>query len=49
MEINKTPLWRVGKRNRIIKKLFGSMAGNPYNIQIPFHCAYGNNIHLEGK
>lgn len=44
-KLNKTPLWLVGKRNRIIRKLFGSIDGNPYNIQVPFHCAYGKNIH----
>lgn len=42
---NKSPLWRIGKRNRIIRKLFGSIDGNPYNIQSPFHCVYGKNIH----
>ena len=24
-KLNKTPLWRISKRNRIIKKLFGSI------------------------
>lgn len=37
--LNRTPLWRVRKRNRLIKSLFGSIDGNPYNTQIPIHCA----------
>lgn len=44
--LNKTPLWFIGKRNRIVRKLFGSIDGNPYNIQRPFHCTYGKNIHV---
>lgn len=44
--LNKTPLWRISKRNRLIKKLFGSIDGNPYNTQIPIHCAWGKNIHV---
>lgn len=43
---NKTPLWRIKKRNRIVRKLFGSIEGTPYNIQNPFHCVYGKNIHV---
>lgn len=44
--LNKTPLWNIPLRNFIIKKLFGSVDGEPYNIQRPFHCTYGRNIHL---
>ena len=43
--LNKTPLWFTGKRNRIVRRLFGSIDGAPYNIQRPFHCTYGKNIH----
>lgn len=42
--LNKTPLWNIPMRNFIIRKLFGSVNGNPYNIQRPFHCTYGKNI-----
>ena len=42
--LNKTPLWNIPKRNHIIRRLFGSIDGNPYNIQRPFHCTYGRNI-----
>jgi len=44
--LNKTPLWRIGKRNRMLKHLFGSMDGAPLNVQIPIHCAWGKNIHV---
>ena len=44
--LNKTPLWNIPKRNHLIRKLFGSVDGNPYNIQRPFHCTYGKNIHV---
>lgn len=43
--LNKTPLWNIPKRNRLIRRLFGSIDGVPYNVQRPFHCTYGQNIH----
>ena len=44
--LNKTPLWNIPLRNYLVKKLFGSLDGVPYNIQRPFHCTYGKNIHI---
>jgi len=44
--LNRTPLWNIPKRNFLIRKLFGSIDGVPYNIQRPFHCTYGKNIHV---
>lgn len=43
-KLNKTPLWNIPKRSHIIRKLFGHLDGEPYNIQRPFHCTYGKNI-----
>lgn len=44
--LNRTPIWRIGKRNRLIKKLFGSIDGTAYCIQIPINCFWGKNIHV---
>lgn len=44
--LNGTPLWNIPMRNHLIKRIFGSIDGNPYNIQRPFHCTYGKNIHV---
>lgn len=45
-KLNRTPLWQIRKRNRMLKRLFGSMDGAPLNVQIPIHCAWGKNIHV---
>lgn len=42
--LNRTPLWNIPMRNYLIRKLLGSVDGNPYNVQRPFHCTYGKNI-----
>lgn len=42
---NRCPLWLQRKRERIIKKWFGSIKGKPYNIISPLITVYGKNIH----
>ncbi len=43
---NRCPLWRQGKRERIVKRWLGSVAGNPYNIISPMTTVYGKNVHI---
>ena len=43
---NKTAVWNLSKRNWLLRKLLGSIDGNPYLVQIPFHCTYGCNIYI---
>ncbi len=43
---NRTAVWNLPKRNWLLRRLFGSINGNPYLVQIPFHCSYGCNIHI---
>lgn len=45
-KLNKTPLWNVPKRNWLLKRLLGSIDGNPYMIISPFHVQQGNNTHI---
>ena len=42
---NKTPIWRIKKRRRIIKKLL-DIKTPIYEIYSPFHVSYGYNIHV---
>lgn len=42
----KTALWNIPKRNWLLRKLFGSIDGNAYLVQISFHVSYGSNIHM---
>ena len=44
--LNRTPLWNIPKRNWLLRKLFGTMDGNPYLVQIPLHVNYGCNIYV---
>lgn len=44
--LNRTPLWNVPLRNWLIRRLFGSIDGDAYCIQVPFHACYGENIHV---
>ena len=46
MKFNRTPLWFQGKRDRIAKRLFGSLDGRPYNIFSPLKVVFGSNIHI---
>ena len=43
---NRTAVWNLPKRNWLLRRLLGSIDGNPYFVQIPFHCTYGCNIHI---
>lgn len=42
---NKTPIWHTKKRRAIIKKLL-HIETPIYEVTSPFHCQYGNNIHI---
>lgn len=43
---NNCPLWRQKKRERLVKKWFGSIDGAPYNIISPLITVYGKNVHI---
>ena len=43
---NKTPLWMVKTRNRILQKWIGKTKGGVYSIFSPFYVCYGKNITL---
>ncbi len=43
---NRTAVWNLPKRNWLLRKLLGSMDGDPYLVQIPFHASLGCNIHI---
>ena len=45
-KLNKAPLWAQGRKERIFKKLVGSVDGKPYNIFTPFKVVCGKNIHI---
>lgn len=45
-KLNKAPLWAQGRKERIFKKLVGSVDGNPYNIFTPFKVVCGKNIYI---
>lgn len=44
--LNRTALWNIPKRNWLLRKLFGSIDGNVYLVQIPLRVSYGCNIHV---
>ena len=44
--LNRTSMLNQPKRNRIIKKLLGSIDGKPFHVQSPLHVEYGCNIHV---
>lgn len=44
--LNKAPLWAQKRRERIFKKLVGSIDGNPYNVFTSFRVVYGKNIYI---
>lgn len=43
--LNRTPLWLQGRRDRLMKRLFGSLDGRPYCVYLPLRIVYGRNIH----
>lgn len=45
-KFNRTPLWFQGRRDRIFKKLVGSIDGRPLNVFSPLKVLYGKNIHV---
>ncbi len=45
-KLNKTSLLNQPRRNRLIKKLFGSVYGNPFYVQSPIYVDYGHNVHI---
>lgn len=44
--LNKAALWSQKRKERLFKKLVGSIDGNPYNIFTPFKVVFGKNIHI---
>lgn len=40
---NRTAIWNIPKRNRLLKRLIGKIDGSPYCVQSPFHISYGIN------
>ncbi len=45
-KLNKCPLWAQGRKSRILKRLLGSIDGDPYNVFTPFKVVYGKNVHI---
>lgn len=45
-KLNRTSTLNQGKRNRIMKKLFGSLDGNTFYVQSPLYVDYGHNVHI---
>lgn len=45
-KLNKTSLNNQPRRNRLIKKLFGSIGGDPFYVQSPVYVDYGHNVHV---
>ena len=45
-KLNRTSMIFQSKRNRIIKKLFGHVAGEPYYIASPLYVQYGENVSI---
>ncbi len=43
---SKTPIWRIRKRNRILRKWLGNIKGTPYAVFSPFYASYGKNISI---
>ncbi|MBE6636929.1 MAG: sugar O-acetyltransferase [Ruminococcaceae bacterium] len=43
---NRTAVWNLPKRNWLLRRWLGSIDGNPYLVQIPFHVSFGGNIHV---
>lgn len=45
-KLNRTSMIRQSKRNRIIKKLFGYVGGEPYYVASPLYVQYGVNVSI---
>lgn len=44
--LNRISMLNQPRRNRIIKKLFGSVDGDTYYVQSPLYVDYGFNVHI---
>lgn len=45
-KLNRTSMIRQSKRNRLIKKLFGYVGGEPYYVASPLYIQYGANVSI---
>ena len=45
-KLNANPIWNYWRRDRLVKKLFGSIDGLPYCMYMPLFVVYGQNIHV---
>lgn len=45
-KLNRTAMIRQAKRNRLIKKLFGYVGGEPYYVASPLYVQYGVNVSI---
>ena len=45
-KLNRTSMLRQSRRNRLIKKLFGSVDGDPYYVASPIYAEYGINVSI---
>lgn len=43
---NRTAVWNLPKRNWLLRRWLGSIDGDTYLVQIPFHVSFGCNIHV---
>ena len=44
--LNRTSMLLQGRRTSLLKRLFGTLAGEPYYVQSPLYVDYGFNIHI---
>lgn len=44
--LNNTPLWRVRKRNMLLKKIVAKIDGAPFCVFSPIHFQQGNNTYI---
>ena len=45
-KLNRTSMLLQGRRTRLLKRLFGSLDGEPYYVQSPLYVDYGCNTHI---
>lgn len=45
-KLNRTPIWRVRKRNKIFKRIVANIKGKPYCIFPPIYFQEGNNTYI---
>lgn len=43
---NRTAVWNLPKRNWLLRRWLGSIDGDPYLVQVPFHVSFGCNIRV---